>query len=95
MMNAPRLGGALRDFEFYYQNLGFSDVCRILVWHLGGLGSMENTPTGCADDLPTILRNSKNEPKSRSVNIVIQWLNFDPNSSTKKKCSPATAPPSE
>ena len=28
---------------------------------------MENTPTGCGDDLPTILGISKNEPKARSV----------------------------
>ena len=30
---------------------------------------MENTPTVCADDLPTILGNFKNDVKSRSVNI--------------------------
>ena len=31
---------------------------------------MENTPKGCADGLPTILGIFKNEPKSRSVNIL-------------------------
>ena len=30
---------------------------------------MENPPTVCADDLPTILGIFKNDPKSRSVNI--------------------------
>ena len=41
---------------------------------------MENTPTGCAVDLPTILGIYKNESKSRSVNISFQRLIFDPNS---------------
>ena len=30
-----------------------------------------NTPTGHADDLPTILGVFKNDPKSRSVNIFL------------------------
>ena len=41
---------------------------------------MENTPTGHADDLPTILGIYKNHPKSRSVNIFFQRSDFDPNS---------------
>ena len=41
---------------------------------------MENTPTGRADDLPTILGIFKNDPKSRSVNNSLQQLDFDPNS---------------
>lgn len=40
---------------------------------------MENTPTGRADDLPTLLGIFKNEPKSRSVNIAIQRPDLDPN----------------
>ena len=40
---------------------------------------MENTPTGCADDLPTILGIYKNDPKSRSVIIFFQRLDFAPN----------------
>ena len=36
---------------------------------------MENTPTAHADDLPTTLGISKNDPKSRSVNIVFcGWI---------------------
>ena len=41
---------------------------------------MENTPTGCADDLPSILGIFPNDPKSRSVNNSLQQLNFNPNS---------------
>ena len=41
---------------------------------------MENSPTVCADDLPTILGIVKNDPKSRSVNNSLQQLDFDPNS---------------
>ena len=51
---------------FFITFVVFSDVCRI--WHSEGFGCMENTPTGCADDLPTILRILKNDPKSRSAN---------------------------
>ena len=40
---------------------------------------MENTPTGHADDLPTMLGIFKNAPKSRSVNLFVQQLDFDPN----------------
>ena len=36
---------------------------------------MENTPTGRADDLPTILGIFKNDQKSRSVNILFSgWI---------------------
>ena len=52
----------------------FFDFCRI--WHQGGFGRMENTPTGHADDLPAILGISKNDPKSRSVNICSPAADF-------------------
>ena len=41
---------------------------------------MENTPTGRADDLPTIMGIIINDPKSRSVNNSLQQLEFDSNS---------------
>jgi hypothetical protein len=58
----------IRDFLF----LG-------LIWHLEGFGSMENTPTGCGSDLPTILKILKKCRKSRSVKRNIQPLDLDPN----------------
>ena len=84
-----KLGGALRDLQFYYGICACFDVCRI--WQLGVFGRMGNTPTGRADDLPTILGISKNELKSRSVNNSLQRLDLDPNS--RKKCLPDKAPP--
>jgi hypothetical protein len=39
---------------------------------------MENTPTVCADDLPSVLGIFKNDPKSKSVNNVLQRLDLDP-----------------
>ena len=42
---------------------------------LGGFGSMENTPTGHANDLPTFFGIFKNDPTSRSVNILFSgWI---------------------
>ena len=73
------LGGALRFcFVVVFLIVDFLDFRRI--WHLGGFGDMENTPTVCANDLPTFLRNFKNDPKSRSVNNVLQRLDFEPGS---------------
>ena len=40
------LVGALRNFQSYYSNSRFFDLCHTL--HLGGFGSMENIATGCA-----------------------------------------------
>ena len=42
-------------------------------------GIWEDLTPVCADDLPTILGFFKNDPKSRSVNIFLQRLDFDPN----------------
>ena len=41
---------------------------------------MESTPTGCADDLSTILGLFKNDPKWRSVNNYLQRLDLCLNS---------------
>ena len=51
---ALRLGGALRDFKFIMKIRYF--LIWGIIWYLEGFGSMENTPTGCGSDLPTILR---------------------------------------
>ena len=53
------------------------DFCEI--WHLGGSGCMGNTPTACADNLPTILGFFKNDPKSRSVISFHRQPDFEPN----------------
>ena len=34
-----------------------------IIWHLGWFGMVQNTPTGCGNDLPIILRTSKNHEK--------------------------------
>ena len=47
-----QLGGALRDSEFYYEIYGFAGFLSYV--HLGKFGSMEDTPTRCGGDLPTI-----------------------------------------
>jgi hypothetical protein len=58
-LESSHLGGALRDFQFYYENTWF--LIFGFIWHLGGFGSTQNTPTGCGSDLPTSLRIVKNE----------------------------------
>ena len=55
---------------FINKIIDFIDLSRIR--HLALFGRMESTPTGHADDLPTILGTFKNDPKSRSVNIFQQ-----------------------
>ena len=68
-------------FNFISKIVDFLDFC--CIWHLGGFGRMENTPTGHADDLPTILGIFKNDPKSRSVNIFFSGWILPPNSTGK------------
>ena len=41
---------------------------------------MESTPMGCADDLLRFFGIFTNDPESRSVNIFVERLDFDPNS---------------
>ena len=50
----------MKDLSFYYYHY-FCDFGRI--WHLGGFGSMENTPTVCANDLLETLDILKNRSK--------------------------------
>ena len=64
---AKQLGGALRNHCF-----GFDFCC---IWHLEGFGSMENTPMGRADDLPTVLGIFKNDP-NREASICFAAVAF-------------------
>jgi len=66
----PHLGRALGFFNFMVKIMSFLHFCR--AWYLGGFGNMENTPTGCADDLLKIQRIFKNDPPSRSVSNFLQ-----------------------
>jgi hypothetical protein len=59
----------------------------------GGFGSIESTPTGRVDNLPTILIFLKNYPKSRSVSNFLQQLDLGPKQH-KRFCLPAKAPAS-
>ena len=52
---------------------------------------MVNTPTECADDLPTIPGFFTNHPKSRSVNNSLQRSDLDPNSIKQKNASQSSA----
>ena len=75
----------------YIYTPDFHMFCNIVL-HLGGLGSMENTPMVRADDLPSILAIFKNNPNSRSVNKSLQQLDFDPNSIKDCVCQPKLRP---
>ena len=58
------LAAALRDFCFIIEIVDFLDF--YCIWHLVGFGGMENYPTVCCSDLPTILEYS-NMPQHREV----------------------------
>jgi hypothetical protein len=62
----PYLGGALRDFYLYSENICFFDFWPYMAF--GGIWQHGNTPTGCGSDLFTILKILKNDRTSRSVN---------------------------
>jgi hypothetical protein len=56
---------------------------------------MENTPTGCADDLAIILGIFKHDPTLRSVNVFFQRLDFCPKQYLfflPAKASPSSGP---
>ena len=53
---------------------------------------MENTPTGCADDLPTILGFFKKIPKIEKCQHSFQQMNFDPNRIKDFICQPKLRP---
>ena len=84
----------LKKKEFFLllklKNTIFVDFCHIC--YLGVLGGMEDTPMEGADDLPTLLRIFKYDPKSKSSNNSLQQFDFHPNSI--KNMLPAKAPPS-
>jgi hypothetical protein len=82
------LGGDPRDFKLCFSNCVF--CCCIL--NLEGFGCMGNTPTGRANDLPTMLAIFKSDPKSRSVNNLLQQLDLDPNSITNLFDQPKLRP---
>ena len=53
---------------------------------------MQNTSSGRADDLPTVLRTFKNDPKLRSVNHFLERLDFGPNCIKDVFCQPKCCP---
>ena len=72
----PKLGGALRILNLIFKSV---DFCFGRILYLGGFDGIENTPTVCGSDVPSILRCFKDCSKSRSVNNSLQQLDFDPN----------------
>ena len=59
--------------DFVCRSGDFLDCCSM--WDLGKFGCMEDTPTGCANDLPAIRLNFKKDPTSNSETIVSSdWI---------------------